>query len=407
MLESNTLDGLATATPSVPPRTNAAPSASSVYEIEIISDFDGARERLKAAFQSGDATPFQNPGWLSAWYASVGSEEDTEPLLVFVSERDTGRDVVTLPLIRYRSGGLRIISFADRGVTDYNTPILGPAAPVTSEAARALWKTILKALPAADLIQLWKMPATVRGRPNPLALLRGVHPSHSPGFSVAMPEDWDAYLRSLAKKFRKELGRSLRLFEKESNAAFCRIETADEALRVLEVMNEQQRARLEEMGYRYVLEEDSYHAFYARLIAEGIDDGTVVLTALVADGAVVAALLGINDGSSFAMIRLSHAGGDWMKIGPGRLIIERTMHMLHGQGCRHFDFSIGDYPYKSGFGVTPSPLFNLVGARSWRGQRSAVAEQAKAAVKRGLEGIGVSFVPRAVRDRYRRYRNAD
>ncbi len=233
-----------------------------------------------------------------------------------------------------------------------------------------------------------------------------MHPAHSPGFSVRLPDDWDGYLQSLAKKFRKELGRSLRLFEKEGDAAFSRIDTVDEARRVLAVMNTQQRARLDEMGYAYVLEEDAYHAFYDGLVSEGLSNGTTVLTTLTCDGAIVAALLGVTDGKSFAMVRLSHAGGDWMKMGPGRLVIERTIHALHGAGCRHFDFSLGDYPYKSGFGVAPSPLLDFVSARSWRGRKNAALDLAKAAAKRALGTIGVSLVPQSVKDRYRRYHAA-
>lgn len=401
MLNTKALDDVA-----VTPAASHSALARPVYEIEIVNEPDAMRARLTAVYGDGLATPFQAPDWIAAWYATVGVKQDAEQLLVFVTERATGQSVVTLPLIRHRSHGLDVIAFADLGVTDYNAPILGPAAPTSPLAARALWVRIVKALPKADLIQLRKMPVTVDGRPNPLALLRGVHPSHSPGFSVRLPDDWDGYLQSLAKKFRKELGRSLRLFEKEGDTAFRRIETVDEARRVLATMNAQQRARLNEMGYAYMLEEDAYHAFYDGLVAQGLTVGTTVLTTLTCDGAIVAALLGVTNGKSFAMVRLSHAGGDWMKIGPGRLVIERTMHALHARGCRHFDFSLGDYPYKSGFGVAPSPLLDFVAALSWRGRRSAVRDLAKAAVKRALGTVGVSLVPQRVKDRYRRYHAA-
>jgi CelD/BcsL family acetyltransferase involved in cellulose biosynthesis len=161
------------------------------------------------------------------------------------------------------------------------------------------------------------------------------------------------------------------------------------------------------MGYAYVLEEDAYHGFYDGLLSEGLATGSTILTALICDGAIVAALLGVTNGKSFAMVRLSHAGGDWMKVGPGRLVIERTMHALHARGCRHFDFSLGDYPYKAGFGVAPSPLLDFVAAPSWRGRTSAVRDLAKAAVKRALGLVGVSLVPQAVKNRYRRYHAAN
>jgi CelD/BcsL family acetyltransferase involved in cellulose biosynthesis len=40
---------------------------------------------------------------------------------------------------------------------------------------------------------------------------------------------------------------------------------------------------------------------------------------------------------------------------------------LHGQGFRHFDFSIGNYPYKRRLGVEAKPLCDLVTALSPRG----------------------------------------
>jgi CelD/BcsL family acetyltransferase involved in cellulose biosynthesis len=388
--------------------TPLAPAASKpVYGIEIMRGPETALARLRAAHGEGHATPFQGPDWIEAWYATVGGTREAEPLIVFVTDRETGQAVITLPLIRRREGGRDVITFADLGVTDYNAPILGPASPVTAVAARRLWASIVKALPAVDLFVFRKMPVEVRGRPNPLALLRGVSPSHSPGFSIAMPDDWEAYLRSLAKKFRKELGRSLRLFEKEGGQALRRIESVDEAQAILPVMNAQQRARLEEVGHTLALDEENYYAFYEGLVRTGLETGTTILTTLTANGEIVAALLGVTDGLSFAMVRLSHAGGDWMKIGPGRLVIERTMHALHEKGIRHFDFSIGDYPYKSGFGVEPSPLVDLISAQSWRGRGSAASDLAKAAIKRALERIGVSVVPQAVKDRYRAYHGSD
>ena len=377
------------------------------YYVEIVSDPSVLGERLKALFPGSASTLFQRPGWLSAWYATVAADQSAEPLLVQVVDRGSGAHVMTLPLVRMRGRGLRTIAFADLGVTDYNAPILGPAAPSSEREMAIVWKRILQALPEADLMHLRKMPASLHGRPNPLALLRGVYPSTCPGFSVSMPENWEAYLRSLTKKFRKELGRSLRLFEAESATRFCRIKDAAQAERVLKVMSEQQRNRLEEMGYEYVVDERSYNRFYTALVAGGLKDGTTVLTTLMAGDDVVAVLLGVTDGRSFAMVRLSHAGGDWLRIGLGRLIIERTMHDLHAKGCRHFDFTIGDYPYKAGFGVEPSPLLDLVSAQSWRGKRIAAGDLAKAGVKRMLGTIGISVVSKAVKERYRRYRAAD
>ncbi len=84
------------------------------------------------------------------------------------------------------------------------------------------------------------------------------------------------------------------------------------------------------------------------------------------------------------------------------------MHALHAEGCRHFDFTIGDYPYKSGFGVEPSPLLDLVSARELaRQEEIAAAALPRPRIKRALGTIGITLVPKAVKERYRQYHAAE
>ena len=222
-----------------------------------------------------------------------------------------------------------------------------------------------------------------------------------------MPDDWESYLRSLAKKFRKELGRSLRLFEAENATRFCRLDDAGQAERVLKVMSEQQRNRLEEKGYAYAFDERSYNGFYASLVARGLKDGTTVLTALMAGEEVVAALLGVSDGTSFAMVRLSHAGGDWLRVGVGRLIIERTMHELHAKAAA-ISISPSAIILTRPASASSRVRCSISSARGAGGARRSPPETWPRPVSSARSGtIGISLVPKAVKERYRQYRAAD
>src|SRR5882672_1212676 len=77
-----------------------------------------------------------------------------------------------LPLLLRRSSCLRVIEWADYGVSDYNCPSLGASAPRDLDGARAMWRTILDALPAADIVKFTRMPGALGNRPNPLANLQ-------------------------------------------------------------------------------------------------------------------------------------------------------------------------------------------------------------------------------------------
>ena len=212
-------------------------SRASGFRVEFASDWKQAAARWH---DLGNATPFQNGRWLEAWYGAFDTTRGVEPLIAVISNAATNEQAVMLPLIRRSQRGIRIIEPADLDLTDYNAPLLGPAAPRDAEAARAMWKEVraaLRRLPGgADLIRLRKMPVETDGRPNPLALLDGAGPCALNGNLVATGDDFDAWRFTLERTVRKELERSWRVFTRDSAAAFKMMTDKGEALRVLATM---------------------------------------------------------------------------------------------------------------------------------------------------------------------------
>jgi CelD/BcsL family acetyltransferase involved in cellulose biosynthesis len=329
---------------------------------------------------AADATPFQNWRWLQAWYGAFTDVEHIEPLIAIVSNAATGEQAVLLPLIRRTHKGIRIVEPADLDLTDYNAPLLGPAAPRDAKAARAMWKDLRKALRrlpgGADLIRLRKMPLETGGRPNPLALLDAAGPCALNGNLVTSGDDFDAWRFTLERTVRKELERSWRVFTRDAAAAFKIVTDKDEALRMLSAMATQQGERMQHLGLNFVLNDATYAAFYRNLVEANVGNGYAVLSALTVGDEVVATLLGIRHGSRYVMVRISNAGEKWSNCSPGRLIIERTMAALHQDGVRQFDFSIGNYAYKRRFGVARIALVDFSAALSWRGLPHAFRDRA-------------------------------
>ncbi len=341
---------------------------ASGFRVEFTRDWQQAKARWG---DPGDATPFQDWQWLEAWYGAFAAIDSVEPLIAIVSSAATGEPAVLLPLIRRTHNGVRIVEPADLDLTDYNAPLLGPAAPRDARAARALWKDLraaLRRLPGgADLIRLRKMPVETGGRPNPLALLNGAGPCALNGNVVTTGEDFDAWRFTLERTVRKELERSWRVFTRDPAAAFRIVTDRDEALRLLSTMESQQGERMQHLGLNFVLNDETYAAFYRNLVHDNVASGYAVLSALTVGDEVVATLLGIRQGARYVMVRISNAGDKWSNCSPGRLIIERTMAALHKDGIRQFDFSIGNYAYKRRFGVARIALVDFTAALSWRG----------------------------------------
>jgi CelD/BcsL family acetyltransferase involved in cellulose biosynthesis len=96
-------------------------------------------------------------GWRSGMIGRVGGL----PFMIGVWEVRTGTLAALLPLLLRRSSCLRVIEWADYGVSDYNCPSLGASAPRDLDGARAMWRTILDALPAADIVKFTRMPGAL------------------------------------------------------------------------------------------------------------------------------------------------------------------------------------------------------------------------------------------------------
>ena len=350
------------------------------YRVEL---FDDWREAAARWTETRGTTPFQDFRWLGAWY---GAFTEVEPVIAVITDARTLEQVALLPLVRRTRSGVRIIEFADLDLTDYNAPLLAPAAPRDADGAQALWRDLIAALKqvqgGADLIRLRKLPRDLDGRPNPLALLAATFRSAVNGNLVTIGEDFDAWHHSLGRNARKGFLKSWRVFARDPKAQFKLVTDPEEASRVMVAMEAQQGARMQALGLSYSLNDQAYAAFYRDLVAANLQTGYVVLTALMVGEEVVATLLGIRNGARYVMVRFSNAGEKWASCSPGLLVIERTMAGLHADGVRSFDFGTGNYAYKRKFGVTQLPLLNITKALSWRGKPLALRDRIVREVRR-------------------------
>ena len=134
-----------------------------------------------------------------------------------------------------------------------------------------MWRELrlaLRRLPGgADLIRLAQDAARSHGRPNPLALLDGAGPCALNGNLVTTGDDFDAWRVRWSATVRKELERSWRVFTAYPAAAFQIVSDKDEALRVLSTMEAQQGDRMQHLGVNFVLNDETYAAFYRNLVA--------------------------------------------------------------------------------------------------------------------------------------------
>jgi|SRR5579872_659873 len=366
-------------------------SAACGFRVDFVDDWKRAVARWSGA---GQETAFQHPLWFEAWYSAFSSE--ASPLVAIVTDSVTERPVALIPLIVRAHYGVRIVEFADLNVTDYNAPILRVGAALGVAEARSMCQALvaaLRKLPGkVDLIRLRKMPG---GQLNPLAVLGRSGSSSLNGNIIAVGDDFEAYRNSIK---RMQLPRSWRVFSRHPGATFRMIDTVDEALKIVDVMDQQQQTRMGKLGLAFSLNDSVHAKFYRDLVRRGLPEGYVVVAALTCDEGVVATVLGIKQGGSFVFLRISNGGNGWKNCSPSRLIIERTMAALHAQGLRRFDLSIGNYPFKRRFGAVQLRLTDASIALTWRGSPYAWRDYAAQSLRRHPRLA--AFVGRLLRGRY-------
>lgn len=338
------------------------------FEIILAQDWDKVTAFIDELEQAGFREEiFQSRFLLGTWFETVGTKSDIERIIVQVRDKESGIPVLLMPLVAFKKEGLRTIEFADCNVVDYNGPLVNPTYKIDKTVAHQLIRAIRQALPAHDVLNMEKVRKLSQSAANPLSLLGRARPCAVNGNVVHIGQDWEEYLSSLSRKFRKELRRSERVLQKVGAAEYHQIRTVEKGLRVLDFINDSQRSRIAEVGLDYTLDDPELAAYYRQLIIKGIETGDCIMTTIESGDEIVAATLGIATGTTHGGLRICNAGGKWATCGPGRLIMFNTIKMLHDQGFRSFDFTIGNYALKRRIGVEQLELLNIVYAGSLRG----------------------------------------
>ncbi|WP_439408342.1 GNAT family N-acetyltransferase [Bradyrhizobium sp. DASA03076] len=351
-------------------------SSASGISVEFLRDWQQAALRLNG----GHRTAFQHGYWLGAWYEAF---EGVAPLIAVITDAATAKDIAVVPMFSHFRRGIRIVEFADLGVSDNNAPIVAGDANFDAAGAEAISAALvdgLRALPDRfDLLRFKKMPSYVGAKPNPLVSLGRSGSCSLNANLVLTGDDYADYQASIK---RMQMPRCWRVFNRHAGARFEIATDVERAHQLLDVIDIQQQERMQQIGLRFVLNDAAHSRFYRDVARRGVVEGYAVISALVCDEGIVATAFGVRYGATFYLLRIGNAGKRWANCSPGLLVTERTMAALHAQGVRRFDLSIGNHDYKRRFGAEPLPLTDVTVALSWRGLPFVLRDHAAQGLRR-------------------------
>lgn len=318
------------------------------FQIEVTSNLGDLADCWPSTAEHGEALcyPFQYADLLDIWCETIGRARKIEPVFVAVRSHNQ-KPLMLLAFGIERTNGVRVLSFLDGGVSDYNAPVLFPEFKGLPFDPADFWQRLQPHLPPYDLALLEKMPAEIDGIANPLAPLATRTRSES-CHHVMLSGEWKEFEAKKIPSLRDSRRRQRNL-EKRAAIRFSIADTHQERQRIFDALIRMKRKRFADTAAHDIFGDAGYLQFYADATRKLGPSGAVQVSALYADDRIIAANWGLYSNGRYIDLVPSYEAGEWRPFAPGRLLAEWLLQQHLERGDTVFDYGIGDEPYKFGY----------------------------------------------------------
>lgn len=324
--------------------------------------FDFMSTEYSRLFDSSEATAFQHPIWLQAFFRNLVPELGAQPTIV-TGRCSAGRICFVLPLIRRRVNAVALLENADLGLSDYAAPIVDRQWWETINNRDAVMEQIAGHLPAYDVLRLKPV------RPEHQSLWYAFLPgkSQSLDFSAhATPvtgpiEAWRE--RALTASFARMLARKRNRFFRCSGAHLTVLKEPAAIAEAFTCMAQWRVGRFAED----IIQDPAVLAFYRSIALKGAAAGFTRTYALKIGDEAVGYTFAIMSAGRLNYLLIGCNYAEHGRHSPGLLLYDSMIEDWIEQDGNIFDFTIGDEPFKADFGTRPTPMYEISHANSLRG----------------------------------------
>jgi CelD/BcsL family acetyltransferase involved in cellulose biosynthesis len=323
---------------------------------------------------------FQTADFLDVWSDTVGKARGTRPFFVAVVD-DSGTPHALFPLgIERRQFGVRVLTFLDGGVSDYNAPVLYPEVKSWDlELTQKLWRAIVRIAPPFDIAVVEKMPERVFDIDNPLMpLVTARYPDS--GHVMHLPGNVAEFVSKRLPR-AQDTRRKLRRLGERGKLEFRVARTPAERNDFVAAMMRQKSRRYVETRGADGFERPGYRAFFRDAAFRLAPQGLVHLSALTLDGAILAAHWGYHSGGRFYYMMPSFEGGEWDRYSPGRHLLNNLIELAIKDGVEIFDHGIGDEGYKDEYCDLKMDLYQIEVSRTLLGRAALLSRRARSSLR--------------------------
>ena len=359
-------------------------------------DFDFGSHEYADLWAGSGATLFQHPSWLAEVHRCLVPAAGARPLVVTVRDRQEGRLVALVPLVRRRRRGLRFVEYAGLGVSDYSAAVVERRAAERLVSDPDVVRAVCAALGRYDVLHVTgirdddRCLATLLGARRLRRLPYDTHPISLPPAT----EDWRTKL--LDPSFARHLARKRKRLRPKGELALTVVTDPDEVREVMTRIRAFRDARFAGRRAVDLTQDPGCFGFYTSVAERGaLEGGPARLFALTLDGTPVAATLDLVGEREHLFLVVGYDFARLRNYSLGLLIVEQLVDRAVAAGLDTFDLTVGDEGYKSDFGAASVPMHEVLAAGSFRGRVAC------AGLRLTSRGRGVA---RAAVARWRRHR---
>lgn len=348
--------------------------------LRVHSDLEEVRDEWKTFERQADRTVFQTFEWLAAWQREIGSKNGTVPAIVLGREAG-GRLLFIFQLAVETGGAARRLTWLGWQLCDYNAPLLAEHFSERVNAGRfaPLWRDVVELLRSNprlrfDLIDLQKMPEATGGQRNPFLDLQ-VMPHPSGAYIANLNGDWDTfYAAKRSSSTRKRERRQLKHLAEQGEVRFVDVKDRDERAATLATLMSQKSRALARMGVDDFFAKPGRRAFFNAVVTDPALQDVIHVSRLDVGDTVAATNVGLRFRDCYYLILSSYDDGDISRLGPGRAHLHELLQYAIRSRFRHFDFTVGDEPYKHDWADIELKLYDhLAAVTPWGSMMMATA----------------------------------
>jgi CelD/BcsL family acetyltransferase involved in cellulose biosynthesis len=338
------------------------PALGPVARIDVIDDIAAAEPVWRGLELGGAvATPYQRFDFIAPWQRHVGNRLGVRPFLVVGSDA-RGAPLFLLPLGRTRVGPLDVAGFLGGKHANFNFALWrrDVALRLGSADMQAIVGMIRRAGRGTDLLAMTNQPHQWDGVANPLAALAH-QPSPSFGYRGTLSGDFAALAQArLSAAQRKKLRKKERVLSDAQPIRYWRVETSDDAARVLDAFFAQKAERMAEFGLADAFAAPGMREFIAAAATMklGTEGAAIELYAASVGDKILATYAGLVDNGRFCAIFNSMISNELAHESPGQLLLFNLVRMCCERGLKAFDLGVGEAAFKQMFCDEPEPLFD-------------------------------------------------